>query len=324
MTTSPTSALEFYDSNLESFNRLEAEAKFILEDEIDFKVHSVPTRVKERESVKKKLTDKQYTDPANEMVDVVGLRIVSLFESDLDKADAAINRAFKVLSREDKIAEAADDTFGYMSIHYTCVLKDSNQGARYRGLHGLKFEVQSRTILMDAWANVSHYLAYKGKRSIPATKQRAFYALAGLFYLADQQFEQLLTGSGQSQVDALTMPETSVAEQALDRDRMEALLDQVFPTRSRGDDEEEYLGSLSDLVEEASAAGFETVGEFRALLERGRSKATAYEKRYPPNATPGDNKYSKVGMARVAAGIASSRFGDLRGKQRADKYAEFR
>ena len=59
------------------------------------------------------------------------------------------------------------------------------------GLHGIKFEIQCRTILQNAWASVSHRLAYKGEASIPEALRKDFHALAGLFYVADKHFELL-------------------------------------------------------------------------------------------------------------------------------------
>jgi putative GTP pyrophosphokinase len=285
-TDSVAPGLDFYDDNLPLFKRLLEEAKYILNEEIDFKVHSVPGHVKERTSVLNKIADRQYLDPANEMTDLVGLRIITLFESDLRKADASIRRAFDVVSMENKIDEANADTFGYMSVHYICTLKTEHQGPRYRNLHGFKFEVQSRTILMDAWANVSHYLAYKGKNSIPADKQRAFYALAGLFYVADKQFEQLLLGEGEtasSSLSAVLTPDRLETDQPLDRDRVADLLESVFPSRDYGDaGDEDRLASISNFVEEADTAGLKTIGKLRDTLEAGKLGALAYEKDRPP------------------------------------------
>lgn len=324
MTKKSAPQLNFYDENLKLYHRLLDEAKYVLNSEIDFKVHSIPGRVKERTSVQNKLVDRDYVDPANDMTDLVGIRIISLFESDLRKADRAVKKAFQVISTENKIEEAADDTFGYMSIHYICMLKAEHQGPRYDGLHGLKFEVQSRTILMDAWANVSHYLAYKGKNSIPEEKQRAFYALAGLFYVADKQFEQLLVGSPYPQNGPFSAPAKPEDEQALDRDRVLAVIEQVFPGRDVGDhDEEEYLASMSDFVQEATAANIKTVGELRTTLEKGKAGALQYEVISPPNGESG-SRFTAVGMSRAAAGIANSEFAALRGPRLAAKYARFR
>ncbi len=60
-------------------------------------------------------------------------------------------------------------------------MKRDYKGPRYDTIVGMPFEIQVRTILMDAWANVSHYLAYKSDIDVPINLQRDFYALGGLF-----------------------------------------------------------------------------------------------------------------------------------------------
>ena len=51
----------------------------------------------------------------------------------------------------------------------------------------MPFEIQVRTIAQDAWDSVSHYLDYKNN-SIRDELKRDFYALSGLFYVADTHF----------------------------------------------------------------------------------------------------------------------------------------
>ena len=53
------------------------------------------------------------------------------------------------------------------------------------------FEIQIRTITQDAWASISHYLDYKNEISIADELKKDFYALSGLFYIADTQFNKI-------------------------------------------------------------------------------------------------------------------------------------
>ena len=253
-----TAHLQFYDDNLGRYRRLKDETLFALESGLDFKVHGVLARVKDRQSVADKILRKSYGTPEADLEDLVGLRIVCLYTSDLKKADRVIRDTFEVVSFEDKISDTSEDSFGYMSIHYVCKLREGNSGARYDGLHGLKFEVQCRTILMDAWANVSHHLAYKGKNSLPTDKKRAFHALAGLFYVADEQFQQMLQASDRAELPRRSGP--------LDRDSVRSLLAELYPDRNtelEDEDEDDDLLTTSEFVEEASAAGMPTLQELR-------------------------------------------------------------
>lgn len=220
---SPYSDLSFYDDNLGLYERLKEEVIFALEDGFDFPVHSVVGRVKGRKSVFGKILRKSYTSPEQQIEDIVGVRVICLYRADLEKVDSVIRSLFDVLTHEDKTAAGTDDRFGYMSVHYGCTLNKSDSGPRYNRLRGLKFELQVRTILMDAWANVSHHLAYKGEHSLPTDKKKSFNALAATLYLADDQFQELATAAAGSQPTGSDAP--------LDRDTTIELLQELFPGR---------------------------------------------------------------------------------------------
>src|SRR5882724_7674996 len=80
-------------------------------------------------------------------------------------------------------------SFGYFSVHFICKIRANYIGPRYDGLKDQNFEIQVRTISMDAWANISHYLDYKSDTDIPKDLKKDFFALSGLFYVADTHFE---------------------------------------------------------------------------------------------------------------------------------------
>jgi len=90
-----------------------------------------------------------------------------------------------------KTTGSKENEFGYMSDHYIVKLGKECSGPRYDEIKQLKCEIQVRTILMDAWDSVSHHLDYKQEIDIPSQFRRDFYALSGLFYVADSHFEIL-------------------------------------------------------------------------------------------------------------------------------------
>jgi putative GTP pyrophosphokinase len=61
----------------------------------------------------------------------------------------------------------------------------------YRRFRGLKFEVQTRSILQHAWAEIEHDLGYKNPESIPREARRRFSRLASLLEIADEEFRNL-------------------------------------------------------------------------------------------------------------------------------------
>jgi len=288
-----------FDTNVPTYTKLVEEIKYTLWEalnEAEIKIHSVEGRVKDRPGFMEKITRKDYSDPFNEMPDIVGARAVCLFIEDLPKIDEIIRENFTVKVTEDKINDSAIDSFGYMSVHYECSWKESNTGPRYRGFEGITFEIQCRTLLMDAWANVSHHLAYKGKASVPNELQKDFHALSALFYIADQQFQKFQDASAKAEMDApAKIVSSATVDVVIDRSTLKALLIELYPDRERVDD-----AGYSELVEELAVAGFTEINKLRKLLTKGMHKAERDEAANPPwDSQEGSRtRYSQMGIVR--------------------------
>lgn len=96
------------------------------------------------------------------------------------------------MNSEDKVDNLEPDKFGYRSHHFVVTLRHEWLNVpNYRGLEGIKAEIQVRTILMHAWADISHKLSYKKKEHIPELFQRNLFQLSALFEIADDRFEML-------------------------------------------------------------------------------------------------------------------------------------
>lgn len=145
------------------------------------KVHSFTARIKAFDSCVNKVMDKKIKKPFEEIKDFVGLRVICLFLSDLDRVGNVIKETFEVLDRKDKTNDSGKNVFGYMGTHFIVKLKAKKE------TNPMPFEIQVRTIAQDAWASVSHHLDYK-TNSIPKELEKDFHALSGLFYVADTHF----------------------------------------------------------------------------------------------------------------------------------------
>lgn len=319
---------EFYDANLPSFKLLNDEVLFALQRAVKasgVKTHTLATRIKEKESLLKKIEEKNYENLEAQVEDFVGARVVCLFSSDLPILGKVVRETFNVVREENKDIEAAVDSFGYLSVHYVCTIRADNSGARYSGLHGIKFEVQCRTILQDAWANVSHYLAYKGEASIPEALKRDFHALAGLFYVADKHFEMFFEESRGSQAKAVEslqqMRRTDESEAIpVNRDTVVAYLSKQFPERS----ENLSLEHASTLVQELVASGYKTITDIARDIDRAKVAAEAYEADYPPRSP--NKKYTSIGLARQALALANPIFLEVKypSSKTAEQMAKYR
>ncbi len=79
--------------------------------------------------------------------------------------------------------------FGYLSVHFVASLSDQRLAlSEYGRFKDYTAEIQIRSILQHAWAEIEHDLGYKNPNSVPAEVRRSFSRVAGLLEIADQEF----------------------------------------------------------------------------------------------------------------------------------------
>ena len=147
-------------------------------------VAGIEYRVKTEDSLAGKLERKgnKYKSLAD-ITDILGVRVITYYREDVDKVASAVERLFEIdwQNSVDKRKLLEIDTFGYMSLHYICIKK----GFPFR------FEIQMRTILQHAWANMNHDTGYKSGVEIPKYYMRSMNRLAGLLELVDEEFSHI-------------------------------------------------------------------------------------------------------------------------------------
>lgn len=158
-------------------------------------------RVKDREESIKKFQRKYQSELektetpyeiGEHITDIIGLRIVCLYEDEIEPIGELVRAQFETLGVTDKIAqiEGTDDSFGYKGLHLDLKLDPVRAGMpEYIMFAQFRFELQIRTIIQDSWSALDHKIKYK--RSIPAPLKRRINTLAALFELADREFRQI-------------------------------------------------------------------------------------------------------------------------------------
>ena len=180
---------ELYDSFRERVvNLLE---DLLLNSKIQF--HQLNSRTKAFDSLSTKIAKKDKYTSLSEITDIVGIRIITYLESEVDNVEQLVRREF-VIDEDNSIDKRLLQTnqFGYRSLHIVASLDESRlKLTEYRRYKNLKFEIQIRSILQHAWAEIEHDLGYKGKSSIPDSYVRSFNRMAALLESADIEFDRL-------------------------------------------------------------------------------------------------------------------------------------
>ena len=179
--------LQEYEDNLPRFREVEAQVRETLRrtlQEAGLAVAAIESRVKGHDSLAGKLELKghKYNSLAN-LTDILGLRVITFYIDDVDKVASAVARLCTIdwENSVDKRKIHEIDSFGYLSLHYICSVPD----------FPYRFEIQMRTLLQHAWANMDHDTGYKSGVEIPRRYLRNMSRLAGMLELVDDEFSKI-------------------------------------------------------------------------------------------------------------------------------------
>jgi len=157
-------------------------------------LHSHPTlrvRLKKFDSYYKKYLRLLRSGIVNpNITDLMGVRIVCPFIEELENAEALIKEHFEVVETERK-GHYTFKEFGYESTHL--LIKIPTDITEKRGPVGCDVaEIQVRTILQDAWAEVEHELVYKAEfNPFDTPMKRKLAAVNASLSLADIVFQEI-------------------------------------------------------------------------------------------------------------------------------------
>jgi putative GTP pyrophosphokinase len=180
-----------------------------------FKV-SPSFRLKDEASAVRKQAKKGYKNPFEQMTDLVGARFVVLLRTDLILLEQVmVGHAGWSASRErhyDHEVEADPEVFDYQSIHF--LLRSIGDETR-DGVFipdGTVCEVQIRTVLQHAYAELCHDRIYKTASLIPSSAKRLVARCMALMETTDLMFCEAARELEQVSVDRAVWIEFLSAE----------------------------------------------------------------------------------------------------------------
>jgi len=193
-------ALRFFEAYQTDYGRMEgaaAAAEFLVGDalrDLPVEIHAVTGRAKKPLSLLKKLRAGDYQNPAEQVTDQVAVRVITYYEDHVDPVVARLSQRFEIKPGEsqDLAARLPVGAFGYRSHHLVVrATVDGLAGSQAQGLRGLWFEIQVRSVLAHAWAEIEHEVVYKSGSVIPDDLNARFAEIAASLGVADREFIRL-------------------------------------------------------------------------------------------------------------------------------------
>lgn len=225
------------------------------------------TRVKTLSSIENKFERKSKSS-LSEIDDLVGVRLVLLFQKDVESMDEIIKSIFHIMNFEDTSTRLQSNQFGYQSNHYIVKIpQDWLKIPSYADLGEISAELQVRTLSQHIWAAASHKLQYKREESVPRPLLRSINRVSALLETVDLEFSRLL-------VDRETYVEKpgKSPNEKLNVDLLVNELSNFWPEENISEQEK-----YDDLLLELENSGIDDVETLRSLLEKHRSEVMRIE-----------------------------------------------
>ncbi|WHX62765.1 GTP pyrophosphokinase [Peribacillus frigoritolerans] len=253
-------------------------------------VNSIDSRVKEESSLAYKVENSEGKYKSLEdITDVSGIRIITYFSDDVDRIAERIQEEFIIdsFNSVDKRTKLDPDRFGYLSLHYVVSLNSQRTILpEYQRFEDLKVEIQIRSILQHAWAEIEHDLGYKNKNAVPKVVRRDFSRLAGILELADEEFIRIRENLDIYNSQIQSEIERTNANVLIDKISLNSLIetresiineiDKEISEMASGRLGEVHERQLNVYVERLKYLGFNTLDEVLSSLEKYKNKIVKF------------------------------------------------
>lgn len=154
-------------------------------------IDHINTRIKQPESILKKMQDKNckftYKEMINNINDIAGLRVICPLKKDIKTIRNLIISlpGVKLVKEKDYVANPKKS--GYSSYHLILDVPITlSQKTMY-----VRIEVQIRTMAMDYWASIEHKIKYKSNENLSKAESRELVKYAKIINRIDDKMMRL-------------------------------------------------------------------------------------------------------------------------------------
>lgn len=160
---------------------------------------SVQARAKTVSSFAEKFARKyeKYPDPVNQMTDLCGARVIVQTTEQVESVRQFIKANFCIVEEDAKGISLGEDKFGYRDLHFIIRLHPERlsflgiTAEEAKGIGERRAEVQVRTWLQHAWADILHDRIYKNPLKLSPVVKRTANLLAALMEEGDRNYNDV-------------------------------------------------------------------------------------------------------------------------------------
>ena len=197
------------------------------------------------------------------------MRCVFLYKRDIKLIERIVKDTFVIKKQCDTFDRLAENQFGYSSLHFVVQLpKEWLNVPSLSEFANFLAEIQIRTISQHIWAEVSHELQYKSKIDVPDNLIRPIYRASALLETVDLEFDRLLI-----EREKYKKKITSQADQGLNVDNIERMLDDLLPAENK-----DFFEEYAALNNELNNSGILTTSQLRKFIKDNLERLIEYDK----------------------------------------------
>ncbi len=248
-------------------------------------------RVKKWSSISEKIDSKRFNIKKSilELQDLIGLRIILLSLSDLNKIDEILRKDFDFVKSYNPAEQLNFDQFGYSSLHYVLRIPNSWKSVpSFKVTEDFQFEIQVRTLSQHIWAETSSVFEYKTEQNIPRSLLRSVGRISALLETVDFEIDRLIIARKEYK-KKLEKNEDSFNDENLNVDLLESLL-----LKNIGDRRFSENSNYDLILNEIKSNNINTQSDFLNFINKYKHELRKSEVEYLDSIKNSENESEKL------------------------------